>query len=86
MQKAVGSNPISRFDGSPPTERVRERGRRDFQGTSPTYRDPNASFRAERLGFALRGLAAELVDERRKVAELRREVAELRVRLGPAIR
>lgn len=37
---------------------------------------------AERLGFALRGLAAELVEERRKVAELRREVAELRARLA----
>lgn len=35
-------------------------------------------FRAERLGTALRGLAAELVDERRKVAQLRQEVAELR--------
>jgi hypothetical protein len=30
--------------------------------------------RAERLGFALRGLAAELVDERRKVAQLRQQV------------
>lgn len=37
--------------------------------------------RAERLGHALRGLAAELVDERRKVAELRREVAQLRSQL-----
>lgn len=36
---------------------------------------------AERLGFALRSLAAELVDERRKVAQLRREVADLRARL-----
>ena len=34
--------------------------------------------RAERLGHALRGLAAEHVAERRKVAELRREVAQLR--------
>ena len=45
-------------------------------GTEP-YRplsDPES--RAERLGFALRGLAAELVDERRKVARLCREVAE----------
>jgi len=31
-------------------------------------------FRAERLGSALRRLAAELVDERRKVAELRRVI------------
>jgi uncharacterized coiled-coil protein SlyX len=37
--------------------------------------------RAERLGFALRGLAAELVDERRKVAQLREQVAELQARL-----
>ena len=37
--------------------------------------------RAQRLGFALRSLAVELVDERRKVAELRREVADLRARL-----
>ena len=37
--------------------------------------------RAQRLGFALRSLAAELVDERRKVAQLRREVADLRARL-----
>lgn len=36
---------------------------------------------AERLGFALRSLAAELVEERQKVAELRREVAELTARL-----
>ena len=33
--------------------------------------------RAERLGFALRDLAAELVDERRKVAQLRQQVADL---------
>lgn len=38
-------------------------------------------FRAERLGYALRSLAADLVDERRKVARLRREVAELRASL-----
>ena len=46
-------------------------------------------FRAERLGVALRGLAAELVDERRKVAELRREIAALRSQLAsfaPALR
>ena len=42
--------------------------------------------RAERLGFALRGLAAELAEERRKVAQLRRAVAELRARLeNPAV-
>jgi uncharacterized coiled-coil protein SlyX len=38
--------------------------------------------RAERLGFALRSLAVELVDERRKVAQLRREVADLTARLA----
>ena len=37
--------------------------------------------RAQRLGFALRGLAAELVDERRKVVQLRREVSDLKARL-----
>lgn len=37
--------------------------------------------RAEQLGSALRGLAAELVEERHKVTGLRREVAELRQRL-----
>ena len=37
--------------------------------------------RAERLGFALRDLAAELVDERRKVARLRRDAAELTARV-----
>ena len=37
--------------------------------------------RAQRLGSALRGLAAELVEERRKVAQLRREVADLKRQL-----
>jgi hypothetical protein len=37
--------------------------------------------RAQRLGFALRALAAELVDERRKVAQLRQQVAELQALL-----
>jgi hypothetical protein len=41
----------------------------------------DSELRAQRLGFALRSLARELVDERRKVAALRREVAELRSRL-----
>jgi len=40
-----------------------------------------SEIRGQRLGFALRSLAAELVDERRKVAQLRREVADLRARL-----
>ena len=43
-------------------------------------------FRAERLGMALRGLAAELVNERRKVARLRREVAELQSQLASDVR
>lgn len=38
-------------------------------------------FRAQRLGHALRSLAADLVEERRKVVALRREVAELKARL-----
>jgi hypothetical protein len=37
--------------------------------------------RAQRLGSALRNLAADLVDERRKVADLRREIAQLRAQL-----
>ena len=37
--------------------------------------------RAQRLGYALRSLAADLVDERHQVAVLRREVAELKARL-----
>ena len=41
-----------------------------------------SELRAQRLGFALRSIAAELVDERRKVAQLRREVADLRARLA----
>jgi hypothetical protein len=40
-----------------------------------------SELRTQRLGFALRSIAAELVDERRKVAQLRREVADLRARL-----
>lgn len=37
--------------------------------------------RAQRLGSALRGLATELVDERRRVARLRLEIAGLKARL-----
>ena len=37
--------------------------------------------RAERLGTALRGLATELVEERRKVAQLRREIKQLKAQL-----
>jgi hypothetical protein len=50
-------------------------------GDEPDPPRTDSEFRAERLGFALRSLARELVDERRKVAALRREVAELRSRL-----
>ena len=37
-------------------------------------------FRAQRLGFALNSLAAELVAERQKVLQLRRELAQLNAR------
>ena len=40
--------------------------------------------RAQRLGFALNGLAAELVAERREVAQLRKEVRQLKARLEAA--
>ena len=40
-----------------------------------------SELRARRLGVALRGIAVELVEERRKVALLRREIADLRARL-----
>ena len=43
---------------------------------------PAVTDRKHRLGFALRGLAADVVNERQKVAELRRSVAELRARLA----
>jgi len=42
----------------------------------------DTEFRAERLGMALRGLAADLVAERRKVTDLRREIAGLRAQLA----
>ncbi len=51
------------------------RGSLDVLRTKP-------ELRAERLGVALRGLATELIDERRKVAELRRENVQLRPRLA----
>ena len=50
-------------------------------GNEPYRPQSEPERRAERLGFALRGLAADLADERHKVAQLRREVAELRTRL-----
>ena len=39
-----------------------------------------SEFRAQRLGFALKGLAAELVAERQKVVQLRRELTQLKAR------
>ncbi|HWI23276.1 MAG TPA: hypothetical protein VNT22_11765 [Baekduia sp.] len=48
---------------------------------APSLPRSEPEFRAQRLGYALRSLAADLVDERHKVVELRREVAELRARL-----
>lgn len=48
---------------------------------SPNLPRTEPEIRAQRLGYALRGLAADLVDERHKVARLRREVAELKARL-----
>ena len=50
----------------------------DDEPDLPTF---GSELRAQRLGFALRSLAAELVEERRKVAQLRREIADLRARL-----
>ena len=50
----------------------------------PDPRPTGPELRAERLGFALRGLAAELVDERRKVAQLRQQVANLQAQLDVA--
>jgi hypothetical protein len=47
----------------------------------PATPTTQSEVRAQRLGSALRGLAAELVDERRKVAQLRREIADLKARL-----
>ena len=48
---------------------------------APNLPRTEPEFRAQRLGHALRSLAADLVDERQKVAALRREVAELKARL-----
>jgi hypothetical protein len=47
----------------------------------PATPTTQSEVRAQRLGSALRGLAAELVDERRKVAQLRREAAALKAQL-----
>jgi hypothetical protein len=58
------------------------RGRKGEAMGEPDLPRTEPELRAQRLGFALRGLAAELVDERRLVAQLRRELAELTARLG----
>ena len=50
-------------------------------GDEPDLRGAEGESRAQRLGSALRGLAADVVSERQKVAELRRNVAELTSRL-----
>ncbi|MDA0167414.1 hypothetical protein OM076_44555 [Solirubrobacter ginsenosidimutans] len=53
----------------------------DLIENDPTTPTSQSEVRAQRLGSALRGLAAELVDERRNVARLRREIADLKARL-----
>ena len=52
---------------------------------APSLPRTEPEFRAERLGYALRSLAADLVDERNKVAALRREITELKARLKSEI-
>ena len=65
------------------SSRVSETG---TNGNVPYRPQSEPERRVERLGFALRGLAADLAEERRKAAKLRREVAELRTRLEhPAV-
>jgi len=67
------SQPISRAPGEQDEPRSPATPRDEL---APPRTEPE--FRAQRLGSALRSLATELVDERRKVAKLRREVAELK--------
>ncbi len=82
-------NPPIRSDGwSPPyalgleiLQRAASRPSRPQPSEDRGVTGTDREFRAHQLGSALRGLAAELVEERRKVADLRREVAELRERL-----
>ena len=50
-------------------------------GDEPDLPGAVGESRAQRLGSALRGLAADVVNERQKVTELRRSVAELTSRL-----
>ena len=47
----------------------------------PDLPNTEPEFRAQRLGFALNSLAAELVAERQKVAQLRRELRQLKSQL-----
>ena len=66
-----------------PSARVRSEALRQRRAVGFRRGSPTDSTEARRtVGAALRGLAAELLDERRKVAELRREIAELRARLS----
>jgi hypothetical protein len=55
-----------------------------------TVGDSEPDSKAQRLGYALRSLAAELVTERQRTAALERENAELKARLealgGRAVR
>ena len=51
---------------------------------APDLRGAESDSRGQRLGSALRGLAADVVTERQKVAQLRRSVAELTSRLEAA--
>jgi hypothetical protein len=62
----------------PDGRRASERMTSEDDPATPTTQ---SEVRAQRLGSALRGLAAELVDERRKVALQRREIADLKARL-----
>jgi len=71
MSKHGGAEPSTSRAARPP---VTSRDEPDLPSTEP-------ELRAQHLGFALRRLAAELVAERQKVAELRRQVAELKALL-----
>jgi hypothetical protein len=51
-------------------------------GDDRQLRPTGPDLRAGRLALAARRLGAELVEERRKVAELRRQVARLEARLA----
>ena len=77
---------ILRDEPPPATHAARARQSRGRAQNEPRrdaahQRRSGPELRAERLGSALRNLAADLVDERRKVARLRREIAALRAQL-----